>query len=80
MDRILPVDRLISVPAVEKSPELYAKFDDATTPVVILPPSIVVVPSTPKSAAYKGVKELVPSPIVALPLVKVTKPVKPIPC
>ena len=31
----------LSVPAVEKSPELYAKFDDATTPVVILPPSIV---------------------------------------
>ncbi len=50
-----------------------------TVPVVILPPSIVVEPLAPTSAACSGETVVLPSEKV-LPLVKVISPLNPIPC
>ena len=76
-DAIAPVDKVNLVPAVVNvlPSEVPDKLLEEIVPVVILAPSITVVPLEPKSSASKGVILLFWSSCKVPPL-KVTTPVK----
>ena len=76
-DAIAPVDKVNLVPAVVNvlPSEVPDKLLEEIVPVVILAPSITVVPLEPKSSASKGVRLLFWSSC-KVPQLKVTTPVK----